>query len=369
MDRRHFLLQLAATCTAASLAAAQPPQDAAKIALLISVNSCRHFAFPRLQYAEADAAAVRDLLEANGYEVRMLTGDKATQAAIRRELDQVSRVGEADGMLLIGLFGHGVQYASSAFFCPHDSDVRPVRLADGGVVRDADDQPRLEPDPQTLIALREILDAFVRSPAGRRVLLADCCREDPSVARAFGSRLRSASLPENMAAIFACSEGEQAFESQEWGHGAFTMAFLEQAGELAGRGPVTANALAAAMHFRVRRLVAEKRHRQTVTILNNAIIDLGFIQGLRQPDALPEPTDIPGTFKAGRTATLIRPLGPGVLKKTDGGFQPAEKRMAFNAGETVTILAVTSTGVQIANATRERSGWLTPEKASDYLQP
>jgi uncharacterized caspase-like protein len=108
-----------------------------------------------------------------------------------------------------------------------------VKDADGNILRYANGLPRQEPDPVSMVSMREMLDALALSPAGSKLLLADCCREDPNIARgglqgrAFGSALRVDQLPKNCAAMFACSEGEQAYEHDDWKHGAFTKALLD----------------------------------------------------------------------------------------------------------------------------------------------
>ncbi len=125
-----------------------------------------------------------------------------------------------------------MQYGESAFFCPYDATLRAVKDKDNNILRFDNGLPRQEPDPQSLVSMREMLDTLALSPAGNKLLLADCCREDPNIARgglrgrAFGSALRVDQLPKNCAALFACSEGEQAFEHADWQHGAFTKALL-----------------------------------------------------------------------------------------------------------------------------------------------
>jgi uncharacterized caspase-like protein len=204
-----------------------------KYALLVGVTKYEHSRMNDrpLKYPEADATAVAQALQRGGYEVLVLNGSKATQAAITDALKVLERQSNTDGVVLIGLFGHGVQYGETAYFCPFDTDVRTVMDSGGKVLRDGNGKELLEPDPATLISMRSLLDSLTKSKAGSRVLLADCCREDPSAARgrnAFGSSLTTADLPDRTAALFACSRDEQAFEHDDWQHGAFTRSLLNQ---------------------------------------------------------------------------------------------------------------------------------------------
>jgi formylglycine-generating enzyme required for sulfatase activity len=125
--------------------------------------------------------------------------------------------------------------------------------------------------------MRSLLDSLTRSKAGSRVLLADCCREDPSAARgrnAFDSSLTTADLPDRTAALFACSRDEQAFEHDDWQHGAFTRSLLNRLEQIPARG-LRAGALAEQVHDEVLELVRDKaREKQTVTTLLNGIVDL-----------------------------------------------------------------------------------------------
>ena len=251
-----------------------------KVALLVGISNysdARMNAMP-LKYPEADAAAIAEVLKQSDYRVVILVGKQATAKAIRQAFEELQKQGDQPGVLLLGFFGHGVQYGESAYYCPFDTSMRAVKDKDGNILREANDLPRQEPDPASMIAMREMLDVLALSPAGNKLLLADCCREDPSRARgglrgrAFGTALRVDQLPKNCAAMFACSEGEQAFEHDEWLHGAFTKAILES---LSKPGRVTANGLSESVYFGVEQLVKSKGQQQRVnSLLAGGIVDL-----------------------------------------------------------------------------------------------
>ncbi|MBX3421790.1 MAG: SUMF1/EgtB/PvdO family nonheme iron enzyme [Pirellulaceae bacterium] len=254
-------------------------QAADKHALLVGVTKYKHQAMndKPLDFPEDDAQAIKGQLEASGYRVTTLLGFQATKQAVQDAMKKIAGQGAADGVLILGFFGHGVQYGTAAYYCPYDSTVREVKDADGKTLRDRSGKLMLEPDPASLVPMAEMLDALTLSGAGNKLLLADCCRDDPSAARsvrnrAFGSSLRVDQLPKNCAAMFACSEGEQALEHNSWKHGAFTRAILDA---LSSTPRVTANGLSESVFYGVKGLVQPMGRKQNVnSLLAGGVIDL-----------------------------------------------------------------------------------------------
>lgn len=301
-------LLLAVVCLTPSHAAA-----AEKYALLIGVTKYEHAQMNRnpLKYPEDDANAVADLLKQGGYTVKVLLGKDATKAAIEAALKEFSKQGSSDGVVLIGMFGHGVQYDELAYFGPYDTSTRAVKDFKGNTLREKNRQLKLEPDPDTMVSMRDILDAMTLSKAKNKIMLADCCREDTSAARgrnAFGSNLKTADLPEGTAALFACSRNEQAYEHDDWQHGAFTRAFLDQVAPIAAQGNVKAGNLAEKIQETVEAMVQEKaRKSQNVTYLNSGIVDLQ----LRLPKSLTAKADAPMPPTPEKPAAKSPPSSPG----------------------------------------------------------
>lgn len=83
-----------------------------KYALLVGVAKYDHARMndAELAYPEADAIAVGELLKKSGYTVVTLVGKRATGDPITAELKKLSQQGADEGVVVIGLFGHGVQY-------------------------------------------------------------------------------------------------------------------------------------------------------------------------------------------------------------------------------------------------------------------
>ena len=272
------LLFLIGPMTAGARAADAPPPPKG-MALLVAGGEYRHARMnePKLECPEADAKAMAKLFTAAGYSVKTLLGKEATQGAIRRELEAIASGGDGKGVAVVGLFGHGVQVGADAHYCGYDAGVRNVTDSDGTVIREKDGKAMLEPDPATLVSMRDILDALARTGAGGKFLLADCCRKDPAGARgrAFGSAVAVADLPGNTVALFACEKDEQAFEHRDRGHGAFTKAFLDAC---EANPAMSAAEIYGQVRRSVRGLVAAKvpRASQTPHGLINGDIDLGL---------------------------------------------------------------------------------------------
>lgn len=252
-----------------------------KFALLIGVTAYRHSHFNNtpLKYPEDDAQGISELLEASGYTVRTVLGKQATLQNITESLRSLESQGTQDGAVLIGLFGHGVQYGDTAYFCPYDAVIRKVTDSKGRAIYDKNKKLQFEPAPDSLLEMTTVLEALSATGAGNRILFADCCREDPSAARgrAFGSSFNSSFLPPQTLALFACSNQEKAFEAEEWSHGAFTKALIEQCRRLSESGPVTSGALADSVRKQVQSIVRLKtkgRETQTVSPFSNGVVDL-----------------------------------------------------------------------------------------------
>jgi formylglycine-generating enzyme required for sulfatase activity len=254
-----------------------------KYALLIGVTTYENAHMNRspLKYPEADATAVAEMLKSSGYEVKVLIGKQATQKAIEEELTKFEQQGTQDGVVFIGLFGHGVQYGNDAYYCPYDVKVRKVTDAAGKTQFDENGKPRLEPDPAAMTSMGRLLEALNTAGAGNRILIADCCREDPSAARglkgrAFGSSVKISDLEPGTAAIFSCSNTEQAFEHDDWKHGAFTKAFLDYCSTLGAGSDATVSTMTTPLFRSVESMVKAKEAGKTqrVNPITNGIVDL-----------------------------------------------------------------------------------------------
>jgi hypothetical protein len=181
-----------------------------KYALLVGVNVYEHAKLAPLKYAENDASTLGEVLRRAGYEVVVLTGSAKTarlrptrvniEARLKEMLDRCRRGDTA----LVALAGHGLQLAgkSDAYFCP--SDARPFATR-----------------TDSLVSLTKIYRALDESLASVKLLLVDACRNDPESSR--GVDDTAPRPPRGVAALFSCSSGERAFETEKLGggHGVF----------------------------------------------------------------------------------------------------------------------------------------------------
>lgn len=189
-----------------------------KYALLVAVENYQHRDLRSLQCTVDDAKDLSKFLLAHGYDKVDLVLDKqATQAEIRSKLEALNRRGTDNGAVLIGMFGHGVELQDNklSYFCPHDArftakvvDADGKQLFEDGV----SGKPLIGPDKESLISLNEILAALKTSPAKDRIVIADCCRDDPTAARSLFATSFTLDPNEPVAILLACQRGKRAFE-------------------------------------------------------------------------------------------------------------------------------------------------------------
>ena len=249
------------------LAVDAPPK---RYALLIGVAKYEHSSMNQpepLKYPEEDAKALGALLKSGGYTVDLVIGKQATLKTIQAKFEGLKTQAEADGVVIVGLFGHGVEIETldernevvqGGCFCPYDTELRSVKDNRGNQLFDKQKQPLQEPDPNTLIKLSDLMVTLKQAKAENRVLFADCCRSVPNQARgrSFGAGFRAQDLPQNTAVLFGCSPNEKAFEHPDWGHGAFTKYLLDELPRLSSEGKVTTGTLIDRLKDRVPKLVA-----------------------------------------------------------------------------------------------------------------
>jgi len=280
--QRSFIILIAAFVIP-SVTAAEPK----KYALLIGVNKYEHAEMnkPELQFAEADVTDLAELLKSSGYEVDLLVGPKASREAVAAKIKGLAGKGNADGVVLVGLAGHGVQFEKDddAFYCPYDTTVRRA-VRDGKPVLDRNGKQIIEPDPASLVRLTDIVKEFELSKAGVRVLLADCCRNDPTTGRGrgVGSGIKTSQLPGNTAILLSCSHGQQAWEHKKWGHGAFFYHVLQ--GLRDGKGTVVS--LSAYLEENVAKDVKSLYNapdQDPHPLINGKRLDFGLVAGKKEP--------------------------------------------------------------------------------------
>jgi formylglycine-generating enzyme required for sulfatase activity len=154
----------------------------------------------------------------------------------------------------------------------------------------------VEPNPDKCVSMSRVFLSLSVSKAGRRLLIADCCRNDPNVARgrAFGANITTGDLQDNTAALFACKSGQRAFEDPDAKHGVFTKAFLDAIAN-AGTAPLTAGALGDKLteDVEARSLELPGGKKQTPHCVSVGRVDL-----LIRPRNRPKPSMLSAPFSA-----------------------------------------------------------------------
>lgn len=192
-------------------------------AFLASVQQYDEKEFRSLKFSRADMEEFRKTLLASGFAAKNIVwmhddvariGDRRflpESAKIRRQLELLLETLEPGDTLVVAFAGHGVQFKGEkqSWFCPADAVVS---------------------DRSTLISLSDIYKSLEGCRATRKLLLVDACRNDPltSITRARATvdiesvtRPQTESIPEGIAALFSCSEGQFSLEPPELGHGLF----------------------------------------------------------------------------------------------------------------------------------------------------
>lgn len=190
-----------------------------------------------LQFAESDVEELRStLVKRIGYlpeNVHVLSKSEEareqdselspTRSNVMNRLARILKDRKPDDSVLVAFAGHGLQFKGSDdfFFCPSDA----AMAADGDTF-----------DRRTLLSQAEIYKALKSSSAGVKLLISDACRNDPISGSTRArmtldlesvTRPQSAIPPQDVAAIFSCSEKETAHEDDKLGHGVFFHFFIK----------------------------------------------------------------------------------------------------------------------------------------------
>ena len=185
-------------------------------ALVVGIGDYKNLpASAKLEFAVRDAEAIYSILispEGGNFRaenVRKLTGDRATLANIKRELETwLPSVAKSDDRVLVYFAGHGFidPKSGGSFLAPYDFD--PQRIAASGYPMDQ---------------LGKVIGGTIQ--AKWKVLLTDACHSG-AISPEQGEVLNRSLLDLNrsMFSMTASRAREQSFESKDWGggHGIFT---------------------------------------------------------------------------------------------------------------------------------------------------
>ena len=200
----------------------------------------------QLQFAERDAQSIHTILispEGGNFKqenVHMLTGAKATLAAVRHEIgDWLPSVSKDGDRVLIYFAGHGFVYQNKGYLAPSDIDLNNIGA--------------------TGYPMEELGGAIgSKIQAKSKILLTDACHSgaiSPADTENLNGKL--AALDKSLFSLTASRASERSFESPdlEGGHGVFTyyvVKGLEGSADTNHDGIVTADELSEYSHTQVR---------------------------------------------------------------------------------------------------------------------
>ena len=237
----------------------------------------------QLQFAERDAQSVFTALispEGGNFHVEnvhMLTGDKATLAAVRREIGTwLPSVAKEDDRVLIYFAGHGFMSQGKGYLAPFDFE--RDRIADTGYPMDE---------------LGSVIGGKIKAKS--KILLTDACHSGaitPEDTENLNSRFGD--LSKSLFSLTASRAREQSFEVADLkgGHGVFTyyvVQGMEGAADTSGDGVVTADELAEYVHTQVREYTTNRQNPTSDKANYDPEMLLAYIPSKAKPAAAPEP--------------------------------------------------------------------------------
>ena len=235
--------------------APKAPRIPRSYAVIVGVSKYRNLESKlQLQFAERDAQSIFTALispEGGNFRVEnvhVLTNEKATLAALRKEIDTwLPSVAQEDDRVLIYFAGHGFMYQGKGYLAPHDFDRN--RIAETGFPMDE---------------LGSVIGGKIKAKS--KILLTDACHSGaitPEETESLNGTLGD--LNKSLFSLTASRAREQSFEDPglKGGHGVFTYYVVEgMQGEAdaSGDGVVTADELAEYVHTQVREYTSNKQN-------------------------------------------------------------------------------------------------------------
>lgn len=237
----------------------------------------------QLQFAERDAQAIFTALispEGGNFRVEnvhMLTGEKATLAGLRREIDTwLPSVAKDDDRVLIYFAGHGFMYQGKGYLAPFDIELD--QIAATGYPMDQ---------------LASVIGGKIKAKS--KILLTDACHSGaitPEDTESLNHTLGD--LNKSLFSLTASRARERSFESPDLkgGHGVFTyyvVQGMEGAADSSGDGVVTADELAEYVHTQVREYTTNQQNPTSDKANFDPDMLLAYVPSKARPAAAPAP--------------------------------------------------------------------------------
>jgi tetratricopeptide (TPR) repeat protein len=278
----------------------------------------------QLQYSERDAQSIYTILispEGGNFKaenVHLLTGDKATLAGVRREIDTwLPSVAKPGDRVLVYFAGHGFMFQGKGYLAPYDIDTN-----------------RISATGYPMEELGTVMDTKIQATS--KVLLTDACHSgaiSPEDTASLNKTLSS--LNTSLFSLTASRDRERSFESPELegGHGVFTyyvVKGLEGAADTNHDGIVTADELAEYAHTQVREATGAQQNPTSDRGSFDPNMLLSYVPSNAAPAAPPAPKYGTLIFEANKDGVEVFVDDKSVGVIPDGktitvpGLQPGE---------------------------------------------
>jgi tetratricopeptide (TPR) repeat protein len=264
--------------------AAKPLQIPVSYAVIVGISRYRNLADKeQLQFAERDAQSIFTALispEGGNFRVEnvhLLTGDKATLANMRREIDTwLPSVAKPDDRVLIYFAGHGFMFQGKGYLAPFD--FQRNHIAETGYPMDE---------------LGAVIGGKIQAKS--KILLTDACHSGaitPEDTESINHTLGD--LNKSLFSLTASRAREQSFEVADLkgGHGVFTyfvVEGMEGAADTSGDGVVTADELAEYVHTQVREYTNNRQNPTSDKANYDPNMLLAYVPSKARPAAAPAP--------------------------------------------------------------------------------
>jgi tetratricopeptide (TPR) repeat protein len=237
----------------------------------------------QLQFAERDAQSIYTILispEGGNFKqenVHVLTGAKATLAAVRHEIGEwLPSVAKDDDRVLIYFAGHGFVYQGKGYLAPFDINLD--RIGATGYAMDE---------------LGQTIGSKIHAKS--KILLTDACHSgaiSPEDTESLNNRLSD--LNKSLFSLTASRARERSFESPdlEGGHGVFTyyvVKGMEGAADTSRDGIVTADELSEYVHSQVREATRGQQNPTSDRANFDPDMLLAYVPANAAPAAPPAP--------------------------------------------------------------------------------
>ncbi len=212
----YFLLLCLPSCFIATYAQAPQPAAANTYALVVGISGYQDAAIPKLNYADKDASLFAQWLQSKaggsvpGYQIKLLTNETASIAAVYSALDWLKEIATAGDTVFIYFSGHG--------------DIETKDSISQGYLLAWNSPPNNYRNNAIGVAdLNNIANILTTSNRANVIIITDACHSGKMAGDFYkGRELTAANLRlvlNNQVRMASCQANEEAAEGPYWGGG------------------------------------------------------------------------------------------------------------------------------------------------------